>query len=132
MTTATHIGAEKYVSFTSYKRNGDAVSTPVWIISLPNGEVGFTTDAKAWKVKRIANNPRVTLRACDIRGNVKPGAVEVSGSARLVTGQECAVIEKAVTKKYGILARLVDVSGWIKYKIRRGDSTSGAISIILD
>jgi PPOX class probable F420-dependent enzyme len=132
MTTATHIGAEKYVSFTSYKRNGDAVSTPVWIISLPNGEVGFTTDVNAWKVKRIANNPRVTLRACDIRGHEKPGAVEVLGNARLVTGQECAVIEKAVTKKYGVLARLVDVSSWVKHKFRRGDNTSGAVSIILD
>ena len=132
MTTAANIGDEKYVSFTSYKRNGDAVATPVWIISLPNGEVGFTTEVGAWKVKRIANNPRITLRACDIRGHVKPGAAEVTGNARLVTGQECAAIEKAVAKKYGVLARLVNVSGWVKQTFRRASNVSGAISIVLD
>ena len=132
MTTAANIGAEKYVSFTSYKRNGDAVATPVWIISLPNGEVGFTTDANAWKVKRIANNPHITLRACDIRGHVKPGAVEVTGNARLVRGEECAAIENAITKKYGLLARLVNASGWVKEKFRRTSDSGGAISIVLD
>ena len=64
---------EKYVLLTTFRRNGDGVATPVWIVALPDGTAGFTTEIDSGKVKRIVNNPSVTLQACSIRGSVRPG-----------------------------------------------------------
>jgi len=122
----------KYVSFTSYKRNGEAVSLPVWIVSLADGSVGFTTAAEAWKVKRIRNNPRVVLRTCDIRGHVRDGAIEASGTASVLLGDACRDIERAVRRKYGLIARLVDIDSWVKQQFGRGSVMSGAINVVLD
>ena len=55
------ISDEKYVVLTTFRRNGDAVATPVWIVGLPDGTAGFTTEIDSGKVKRIRNNASVTL-----------------------------------------------------------------------
>jgi uncharacterized protein len=44
---------------TSYRRNGQGVSTPVGI-RIANGKAYFTTWSTTGKIKRIANDPRVT------------------------------------------------------------------------
>jgi hypothetical protein len=33
------LGDEKYALFTTYRRNGDAVSSPVWLAPLDNGSL---------------------------------------------------------------------------------------------
>ena len=64
---------EKYVSFTTLRKNGTPVSSPVWIAPLGDGTAGFTTDATSGKVKRVRKNAQVTLRPCTSRGKVAPG-----------------------------------------------------------
>ena len=65
----TTLGREKFVSLTTYRRSGDAVSTPVWIGQ--DGDAFVVTTAEhAGKVKRVRNNPRVQLRACSRTGRV--------------------------------------------------------------
>jgi uncharacterized protein len=105
------IGVEKYVSLTTFRRTGVAVPAPVWIAKLPDGKVGFTTDADAGKAKRIRNNPRVTLRPCDFRGNVADDAVEVTGTAELVTGAQHDLVFKAIVHKYWILGSFMGLWG---------------------
>ena len=110
MSTTRHIGDEKYVSYTSVKRNGEERSLPVWIVQLSANEVAFTSAGDAWKVKRVRANAQVSLQPCDVRGRVRPGSTKVHGTARVVTPQEnpqdLAAVEKAVNKKYGIVSRL--------------------------
>ena len=50
---------EKVVSFTTFKRDGSAVSTPVWIVDLGNGSAGFYTPSVSGKTKRLKDDPRV-------------------------------------------------------------------------
>ncbi len=54
---------------TSFRRNGQGVSTPVGI-RLANGKAYFTTWSTTGKIKRIANNPHVTLDPCARQGKV--------------------------------------------------------------
>ena len=135
MSTARHIGDEKYVSFTSVKRNGEEVSLPVWIVQLSPSEVAFTSSGDAWKVKRVRANAQVALQPCDIRGRLLEGGHKVHGTARVVTPQEnpqdLASVEKAVTKKYGIIARFVNLSSFLKGMFRRKESNDAAIIVRL-
>lgn len=70
---------------TTFRRNGMGVSTQVGTISA-NGKIYFMTAANTWKVKRIANNPRITLAPCSGSGRATGPAIE--GVARRLSGDE--------------------------------------------
>ena len=126
------IAEEKYVSFTTFKRDGTAVSTPVWIAAIADGRVGFTTDADVGKVKRLRNNPSVTLRACDLRGKVASNAAAVTGQGVVVTGAQHDEVWRAVRRKYWVVAPAMHVGSLVKGLIGRSSATKTAILITLD
>jgi len=70
---------------TTFRRNGAPVATPVGI-RLAGEKVHFTTWTTTAKVKRIANNPRVTLAPCTRAG--KPTGPAAPGIARRLAGAE--------------------------------------------
>ena len=41
---------EKYVSLTTYKKDGSTKSLPVWIADFGDGTIGFTTASSSYKV----------------------------------------------------------------------------------
>jgi len=96
---------EKYVSLTTFRRDGSAVATPVWFAAMGN-EFGVITETNVGKVKRVRNNPAVTITVCDIKGGVAPDAVTYPATARLVTGADAVRVRKAIAKKYGGTYRL--------------------------
>ncbi len=123
----------KYVSFTSFKRDGGAVSLPVWVVPFEGG-YAFTTDPDAFKVKRIRNNPRVTLRVCGARGGVKPGVVEHQGRAEYVDADTAARVNRAIKRKYWFAYRVLIAPSNLWAKLRGGSGTAGhaAIKVTLD
>ncbi|MET3963499.1 PPOX class probable F420-dependent enzyme [Marmoricola sp. OAE513] len=101
----TEVGKASYVSFTSYRKDGAPVSTPVWIA--PDGDdLYFFSDTGAWKVKRVRNNPAVTLQPCDVRGRIKDGAPLVSGLAEVLEFSESRRVRKIVNRKYRVMGTL--------------------------
>lgn len=70
---------------TSYRRNGQGVSTPVRI-RVANSKAYFTTWSTTRKIKRIAINPRVTLAPCTRQGKALGPSIE--GIARRLEGAE--------------------------------------------
>jgi PPOX class probable F420-dependent enzyme len=120
----------KYVSFTTYRRNGEAVATPVWIAPLSGGRAAFTTAADSAKVKRLRNDPRVLVQVSDVRGRVAPGAEQAEGTAEVVVGGAgFEEIRAAVASKYGIQFRLVHLGGRLKKLIGRGAAADCGIVI---
>jgi PPOX class probable F420-dependent enzyme len=117
--TSDQIASCRYVLLVTRKRNGDTVSTPVWIAPLGGGVAGFTTEANAGKVKRIRNFPDVTLQPCDARGRVRPGSPVVPAVASIVTGAEFEPVHRAVKGKYGIQFRLIEVFGSVRNLVTR-------------
>lgn len=97
----TSLAAEQYVSLTTYRKNGESSSVPVWIADLGDGRIGFTTSGDSLKAKRIANDPRVQLQPSNSRGAVKDGTSPVEGTATIVTGDEFAPVLAAIKAKYG-------------------------------
>jgi PPOX class probable F420-dependent enzyme len=70
---------------TSFRRNGQGVSTPVGI-TINGDKAYFTTWSTTGKVKRLANNPHITLAPCKQRGAVIGPAV--GAIARRLEGEE--------------------------------------------
>jgi PPOX class probable F420-dependent enzyme len=122
VTTVERLGAEKYVLLTTFRKDGRAVSTPLWVVPDGTGLAAWTP-ADSGKVKRIRNSGRVTLAPCDVRGNPKGEAVEAV--ARIGSAEETARIRPALGRKYGLLGRL---TVWGS-KIRRGETGTVAVLI---
>ncbi|GAA2624769.1 PPOX class F420-dependent oxidoreductase [Paractinoplanes durhamensis] len=107
MSVPAEIAASKQISLTTYRKNGTAVSTPVWQVSEGN-TLTTVSLADAWKVKRIRNNPRVEVTACDIRGKIRPGAQPVPGTAALLPPSETENARRLLESRY-LSAR---IGGW--------------------
>ena len=69
----------------SFRRNGMGVGSPVGTVA-SHGKLYFMTSASTWKVKRLANNPRVTVAPGTFKGKALGPAIE--GTARRLSGEE--------------------------------------------
>jgi uncharacterized protein len=95
---------------TTFRRDGRPVGTPVGF-NLTNGKLYFTTWTTTGKVKRIANNPSVTLAPCTRAGKATGPAI--AGTARRLDSDEATQVLAIV--RPGIWGRL-----WhLIYKLQR-------------
>jgi PPOX class probable F420-dependent enzyme len=80
MAALADLAREEFVSLTTYRRSGAAVSVPVWIAPATDASGGLlvTTTERSGKVKRLRHDRRVQLRLCDRRGAVAADAPAVS------------------------------------------------------
>jgi uncharacterized protein len=123
---------EKYVSLTTFRRNGAPVTTPVWIAPLGESRYAFTTDPSSGKVKRVRNNPSVELRPCTMRGKVAPDAPMLTGTALVVTDPaDYRPVVDALKRKYGLQVTLIEWGGSIKQLIKRNPDADCALIITL-
>ncbi|CAM3920042.1 PPOX class F420-dependent oxidoreductase [Smaragdicoccus niigatensis] len=104
------VGKATYVAFTSYRKDGTPVATPVWIAP-SDGKLYFLSETDAYKVKRLRRNAQVTLQACDIRGRVVEGAPIVPATARPLDPAETPRVRKILNRKYRILGPIAALGG---------------------
>jgi PPOX class probable F420-dependent enzyme len=98
---------EKYIALTTFRRNGDPVSTPVWVVPVSDGRIGFWTAMGTGKTKRLGNDPRAAVQPCDVRGRTKPGTAAVTGTAEMVqSGRLFDEVQARVREKYGLMTRI--------------------------
>jgi PPOX class probable F420-dependent enzyme len=101
------LSGHKYCLLTTFKRNGEAVPTPVWF-GLADGKLYFRTYADAVKIKRLRRNPRVLVGPCDVRG--KPKGAMIEAAARVLSKDEDERAERAIRSNYGLFRRLYEAS----------------------
>lgn len=101
----TPLDSATYVNLETFRKDGSGVKAPVWIAPL-DGKLVVGTTANTFKVKRIRNNPRVRLAACNASGKQTLGPW-YEGKARIVDPAEAAPGDAALTAKYGIQRRLL-------------------------
>ena len=102
--TFPDLGREQCIALTTFRKTGQAVTTPVWFaISL--GTIYVETHADAGKLKRLRHTARVALAPCTYSGKVT-GAVS-EGNARILTeSEESTAASAALAKKYGVIRSL--------------------------
>lgn len=91
---------QRTVLLTSYRRNGTPVGTPVHVAVVGDRAVFRTWDA-TWKVKRIRNNPEVTIAPSTARGS--PTGPALRARARILAGDEAAHAGGALARKYPVV-----------------------------
>jgi PPOX class probable F420-dependent enzyme len=97
----------RYVSLTTFRKNGTGVATPVWY-AVEGDELFAWTRTDSWKVKRLRNDPRVVVALCDMRGNIAEDAARTEGTARLLEGEELRRVRRLLSRKYTWQYWLVD------------------------
>jgi PPOX class probable F420-dependent enzyme len=97
---------QRYLSLETYRRTGQPVATPVWFV-IDRNVIYVYSLANAGKVKRIRNNPRVRIAACDVRGALRGAWVDAT--ARVVDEREAEPAQRRLRAKYGWQKRLLDL-----------------------
>jgi PPOX class probable F420-dependent enzyme len=123
--TVDTIGDASYALVTTYKRDGTAVPTPVWVVR-DDDAVAVWTVTGSGKVKRIRRSGTVLIGPCDVRG--RPTGEQVPGHAKILDAAGSERVRAALKRKYGLLGR---ITLWGS-RIRRGDAGTIGIRITLD
>ena len=89
----------RHCAVVSYKRDGSAVSTPVWF-GLSGGRLYFRTLEDSYKLRRIARRADVLVAPCNARG--EPAGPPVAGRARILPPAEEEVAERAIQANFGL------------------------------
>jgi PPOX class probable F420-dependent enzyme len=94
----------KTILLTTYKRDGTPVATPV-SIAFAGDRAFFRSFDKAWKTKRLRNNPQVELAASTLRGT--PTGPPVHARATLLDGEQARLAAQALARRHRVLQRLL-------------------------
>ena len=95
----------KTILLTTYKRDGTPVATPV-SIAFAGDRAFFRSYDKAWKTKRLRNNPEVEVAAAStLRG--EPSGPAVHARATLLDGEQARVAARALARRHRVLQGLL-------------------------
>ena len=101
------LAEERFVSLTTFRRSGEAVSTPVWVTRQGDALVVLTPSGSG-KVRRLRHDPRVELRPCGRFGQVADGVRPVGAVAAVREGeQDVAQARAAIRRGYPVESRVV-------------------------
>lgn len=89
--------AGKYLSITSYRRDGTGVATPVWFAT-EDDQLLVMTAVGSGKVKRIRRNPLVTVAACSARGRLH--GRPIAARAELLPSTAVERVKRLMGRKY--------------------------------
>jgi len=101
------LDGERYGSLETFRKTGRAVATPVWF-ALAGERFYVFSEGDAGKVKRLRNDPRVRLAACNVRGRVH-GEPFTGHAVRVDDPATIARAYAALRAKYGWQMRGVDL-----------------------
>jgi PPOX class probable F420-dependent enzyme len=104
--TFADVAKSEYILLTTFTKDGRPKPTAIWAAA-DGDRLVVITQEKSWKVKRIRNTPRVTLAACDMRGNPKSEAVEAT--ATILDKSANRATYDAIGKRYGLIGKTFNV-----------------------
>ena len=103
MINLEYIKTQKYISLETYRKNNQAVKTPVWFV-VKDDLVYVVTRSQTGKVKRLKNNLQVKFALCNIKGKVT--GEWISGTAKILDENQIKEVVKMRDKKYGFMAKI--------------------------
>ena len=126
--TLPDLGREQCIALTTFRKTGQAVTTPV-MFAQSLGTIYVGTRADAGKLKRIRHTARVTLAPCTYSGKVTAAVIAVN--ARILTEPgECTAASTALAKKYGFMLPLTRNAWRLLHRKAKADEVYIAIELI--
>jgi hypothetical protein len=122
----------RYLSVTSFKRDGTGVATPVWFVS--DGRRLFAlTDLHSAKVRRIRRNPRVLVASCRPGGKLRNEPVPARAEV-LTANPELERVQKLLIERYKVSYRMVMLIYRLGRRLRgrRSVADGAALAITVD
>jgi len=122
----------RYLSVTSFKRDGTPVATPVWFVS-DGSRLWALTDRHSAKVRRMRRDPRVLVAPCRPDGKLRrvaiPARVEV-----LTDTPDLERAQELLRDRYKISYRLVMLVYRLGRRLRGRPSVAdgAALAITVD
>ena len=92
--------SSRYIALTTYRRDGRAVTTPVWAVAI-KGKFYVVTTKSTGKAKRVRATGRVRFAACNMNGRRILGEWQ-EGTGRIVQNEaRRSEALAALQRKYG-------------------------------
>ena len=91
------IHGQKYISLATFRKNGDAVYTPVWF-GEKDDKLYVMTRSDSGKYKRVRNNPQIRIAPCTARGKIT--GPEFAATARILPPEDWTWARKTIERKY--------------------------------
>ena len=125
------IADEQFISFTTYRRSGEPVSTPTWVVPVSDGRVGFWTAMGTGKTQRLAHTPRVLVQPSDRRGRVRDDTAPLEGTAEMVrSGVLFDEVRGRVRAKYGFMTKLTGLLARLGPQGRQGLTYADTVVLV--
>jgi PPOX class probable F420-dependent enzyme len=117
VTDAAELDRSRYLNLATFRKNGAAVTTPVWFAAA-DGTLYVFTAGESGKVKRLRNSSRVRIAPSDARGRARGGSRDAT--ARIVTeGVSIERAREALRAKYGWQMWLTDLFSRLAGRARK-------------
>ena len=117
------LAEKRFILLTTYRRSGEAVSTPVWV-GREGEALVVLTPARSGKVKRLRRDPRVQVQPCGRFGKVPEGAEPIAGTAEV--REDPVDVERAratIRRTYPLESRVILGSERVFERLRRRPPT---------
>ena len=98
------VRSARTILLTTYRRDGTPVETPV-SIAFESGRAFFRSYDKAWKTKRLRNNPHVEVAASTLRGK-RTGPL-IHARAALLDGEQAHIAARALARRHRLLQAIL-------------------------
>ena len=95
---------QKYINLETYRKNGQAVQTPVWF-AIDGSIIYVRTDSNSGKVKRARNNSYVRITPSNARG--QPKGEWIDGEMKIASTAESERANQLLRKKYGLQGKII-------------------------
>ena len=106
----------RYISFATWRKNGNEVRTPVWFAANNMNTLYCFSAANAGKVKRLRHSNRSRIATCDARGGSLGDWVD--SRAFLVSNvQEIHQAYQLLKYKYGLQMTITNLFSWLGGRI---------------
>ena len=122
----------RFLSVTSFRRDGSGVATPLWFVS-DGSRLFALTDLHSAKVRRIRQDPRVLIASCRADGKLRSERLPAHAEVLTATS-ELERVQQLLIERYEISYRLVMVIYRLARRLRRRPSVAdgAALAITVD
>ena len=122
----------RYLSVTSFKRDGSGVATPVWFVSDGRRLFAFT-DLHSPKIRRIRRSPRALVAPCRVNGKLRGEPVAATAEVLTATA-DLERVRKLLLARYKISYRVVMMFYRLGRRLRGKQSVAdgAALAITLE
>ncbi len=119
----------RYLSVTTFKRDGTGVATPVWFVSDGRRLFAFT-DLHSAKILRMRRNPRVLVASCRVGGKLRGEPVAARAEV-LTTAAELERVQKLLLARYKISYRVVMLFYRVGRRLRGKQSVADGAALAI-